>query len=47
MTTPSGSDLPLLERLAGLPAVSLSELVALLEGLPDLSREPLRPCWRR
>jgi hypothetical protein len=41
MTTPGGSDLPLLERLAGLPAVSLSELVALLEGLPDLSREPL------
>ena len=41
MTTPGGSDLPLLERLAGLPAVSLSELVALLEGMPDLSREPL------
>jgi hypothetical protein len=43
MTTPGGSDLPLLERLAGLPAVSLSELVALLEGMPDLSREPLLP----
>ncbi|HWO06060.1 MAG TPA: hypothetical protein VNQ54_14765, partial [Methylomirabilota bacterium] len=41
MTTPGGSDLPLLERLAGLPAVSLSELVALFEGMPDLSREPL------
>lgn len=41
MTTPGGSDLPLLERLAGLPAVSIAELVALLEGMPDLSTEPL------
>lgn len=41
MTTPGGSDLPLLERLAGLPAVSLAELVALLEGVPDLLKEPL------
>ncbi len=41
MTTPGGSDLPLLERLAGLPPVSLSELVTLLENMPDLSREPL------
>jgi hypothetical protein len=36
-----GSDLPLLERLAGLPAVSVSDLMALLERTPDLSREPL------
>jgi hypothetical protein len=36
-----GSDLPLLERLAGLPAVSVSDLMALLERMPDLSREPL------
>jgi hypothetical protein len=41
MTTPGGSDLPLLERLAGLPPVSIAELVALLEGMPDLSTEPL------
>jgi hypothetical protein len=36
-----GSDLPLLERLAGLPAVSVSDLMALLKRTPDLSREPL------
>jgi hypothetical protein len=36
-----GSDLPLLERLAGLPAVSVADLMALLERVPDLSREPL------
>lgn len=36
-----GSDLPLLERLAGLPAVSVADLMALLERMPDLSREPL------
>ena len=36
-----GSDVPLLERLAGLPAVSISDLMALLERLPDLAREPL------
>jgi hypothetical protein len=41
MTAPGGSDLPLLERLAGLPPISVSELVSLLEGMPDLSREPL------
>jgi hypothetical protein len=41
MTTPGGSDLPLLERLAGLPPVSIAELVALLEAMPDLSMEPL------
>lgn len=38
--TPIG-DAPLLERLAGLPAVSVAELIALLEALPDLSKEPL------
>ncbi len=37
---PSG-DAPLLERLAGLPPVSVAELIALLEALPDLSKEPL------
>jgi len=36
-----GSDLPLLERLAGLPALSVSQLIELLERAPDLSREPL------
>jgi hypothetical protein len=41
MTTAGGSDLPLLERLAGLPPVSVSELLVLLEQLPDLSKEPL------
>lgn len=41
MTTPGGSDLPLLDRLAGLPAVSVAELIALLERTPDLSKEPL------
>ena len=41
MTTPGGSDLPLLERLAGLPAVTVAELMALLEAMPDLSKEPL------
>ena len=38
---PGGTDVPLLERLAGLPAVPISELLRLLEGLPDLSKEPL------
>jgi hypothetical protein len=38
--TPSG-DAPLLERLAGLPAVTVGELIALLDALPDLSKEPL------
>jgi hypothetical protein len=41
MTAAGGSDLPLLERLAGLPAVPVSELLALLEGLSDISKEPL------
>lgn len=36
-----GSDLPLLERLAGLPPVSVSELIGLLERTTDLAREPL------
>lgn len=36
-----GSDLPLLERLAGLPSVSVSDLMELLERMPDLAREPL------
>lgn len=36
-----GADLPLLDRLAGLPAVSVSELITLLEGTVDLGREPL------
>jgi hypothetical protein len=35
------SDAPLLDRLAGLPAVSIAELVALLERMPDLARDPL------
>jgi hypothetical protein len=41
VTAPGGSDLPLLERLAGLPAVSVAELMAVLEQMPDLSKEPL------
>jgi hypothetical protein len=36
-----GADVPLLERLAGLPAVPVSELLRLLEAMPDLSKEPL------
>jgi hypothetical protein len=36
-----GSDLPLLERLAGLPAVSIADLMELLERMPDLARDPL------
>ena len=40
MTTPGGSDLPLLERLAGLPAVPLAELVTLLEHARPVE-EPL------
>jgi hypothetical protein len=35
------SDAPLLDRLAGLPAVPIAELVALLERMPDLTRDPL------
>ncbi len=41
MSGPGGADVPLLERLAGLPAVPVSELIRLLEGIPDLSKEPL------
>ncbi|MGH7383566.1 MAG: hypothetical protein ACREKG_00195 [Candidatus Rokuibacteriota bacterium] len=41
MTAPGGADAPLLERLAGLPAVPVSELIQLLEAMPDLSKEPL------
>ena len=41
MTIPGGSDLPLLERLAGLPAVTVTELVSLLGAVADLSKEPL------
>lgn len=41
MSTPSGADVPLLDRLAGLPAVPIAELVRLLEAMPDLSKEPL------
>lgn len=38
---PTNPDIPLLERLAGLPAVRVSELIELLEGIPDISKEPL------
>lgn len=41
MNAPGGSDLPLLERLASLPAVTVAELISLLEAAPDLSKEPL------
>jgi hypothetical protein len=41
MSTPGGEDVPLLERLAGLPAVPVSELIRMLEAIPDLSKEPL------
>ncbi len=34
-------DAPLLERLAGLPAVPVAHLVELLVRIPDLSKEPL------
>jgi hypothetical protein len=36
-----GADVPLLERLAGLPAVPIEDLLRLLEAMPDLSKEPL------
>lgn len=35
------SDAPFLERLAGLPAVPIADLVALLQRTPDLARDPL------
>lgn len=35
------SDAPLLDRLAGLPPVSIAELVDLLDRMPDLGRDPL------
>jgi hypothetical protein len=34
-------DMPLLERLAGMPAVPVSELLQLLARSPDLAKEPL------
>jgi hypothetical protein len=34
-------DVPLLERLAQLPAVSAASAIALLERLPDVQRDPL------
>ena len=34
-------DAPLLDRLAGLPPVPVSELLDLLEQLPELGRDPL------
>jgi hypothetical protein len=37
----SGADVPLLERLAGLPPVPVSDLVRMLEAIPDLAKEPL------
>jgi hypothetical protein len=40
-TDPVSSDAPLLERLAGLPAVPVAELVALLQRTGDLARDPL------
>lgn len=36
-----GADAPLLERLAGLPPVSLAELVALLDDIEDPARDPV------
>lgn len=41
MSAPGGADAPLLERLAGLPAVPVADLIRLLEAIPDLSKEPL------
>jgi len=41
MSSGGGADVPLLERLAGLPAVPIAELIRLLEAIPDLSKEPL------
>ena len=41
MSATGGADAPLLDRLAGLPAVPVSELIRLLESIPDLSKEPL------
>jgi hypothetical protein len=34
-------DSPLLDRLAGLPAVSVVELLSVLEKMPDLGRDPM------
>lgn len=34
-------DTPLLERLAGLPPVSVTDLLGILERLPDLGRDPM------
>jgi len=35
------ADVPLLERLAQLPSVSITELVEVLERLPNLAKDPL------
>jgi hypothetical protein len=37
----ASSDAPLLERLAQLPAVSISELIELLGRLPNLAKDPI------
>ena len=34
-------DTPLLDRLAGLPAVSVSDLLDILEQMPELGRDPM------
>ena len=34
-------DTPLLDRLAGLPAVSVADLLEILERMPELGRDPL------
>jgi hypothetical protein len=36
-----GADAPLLERLAGLPPVSLAELLALLDNIEEPARDPV------
>jgi len=36
-----GPDVPLLERLAQLPAVPVTELIELLERMPNLAKDPL------
>jgi hypothetical protein len=41
MSAPDGADVPLLERLAGMPAVPVTELIRLLEAIPDATKEPL------
>jgi len=34
-------DSPLLDRLAGLPPVSVADLLAVLEGMPEIGRDPM------